>query len=278
MEQITAIVTCFNEENRISTVLDSLKEFDEVIVIDKSSTDKTVEIVKQYDCKLYEIEYYDNLSEEGIAESLAEIYSSSRNEWIMGVVCSDVIHPQLYSEMIELINNGDYEMVNVPIYRYSMGFTSKYSFYEDIQYQSKLFKRNLVDFKMLDIHSSRIKYTVKCATLYPKDKRIAIYHLTHENLELVLERHLRYARIEAETARIQEDKQECLRKSWRSVLRVVKNYIKLRTYKLGDKGKAQLCMLLLYRCANYLNIYLDSEEEAKIKEIYDQIRKKRTIE
>lgn len=46
--QITALVTTLNEEKNLARCLESLKNFDEIIVIDSGSIDKTTEIAKSY--------------------------------------------------------------------------------------------------------------------------------------------------------------------------------------------------------------------------------------
>jgi len=45
---VSAIVVCFNEEQNIGACLDSLRWCDEIVVVDSFSTDRTVEICRQY--------------------------------------------------------------------------------------------------------------------------------------------------------------------------------------------------------------------------------------
>jgi glycosyltransferase involved in cell wall biosynthesis len=45
---VSAIVVCFNEERNIGACLDSLRWCDEIVVVDSFSTDRTVEICRQY--------------------------------------------------------------------------------------------------------------------------------------------------------------------------------------------------------------------------------------
>lgn len=273
MNGITAYIPCYNEEKRLAATLKSLSEFDEVIVIDKSSTDRSAQIAREFGCRVFVVDYFENYSDRKAADTVKEIWNSSKNEWMMQVTCSDVLHPGLYACMKEMINSGKpMDAVEIPLYRYSMGFTSKHSYFGDVQYQAKLFRRSCFDWDAAYLHIDPGANIKNVARLDPKDPKIAIYHLTHENLELILERHLRYARIEAEAGRKQGNRKENLDRSWRAVLRQVKEYIKCGTYKLGDKGRAQLCMLLIYRCANYLNLYMDENEERAIKETYDKIR------
>lgn len=270
---ITAYVWSYNEEKRLPITLKALEGFDEIIVLDKSSTDRSREIADEFGCKVYKLDYFDSFAETDAAKAVQEIWNSCENDWMFEVTCSDVYHPQLYAWMSKIINEEeDLEAAYIPLYRYSMGFVSKYSTYGAISYQAKLFKKQSFDWTITNLHANPLANAKRITYLKPDDPKVAIYHLTHENLEMVMERHLRYARVEAVADHKIGTREEYLERSWRSVLRVVKNYIKLRTFKLGNKGRAQLCMLLMYRCANFLNLYLDADEEKNIHEIYEKIR------
>ena len=48
MNKISAVIMAFNEEKNIERCLKSLAFVDEIIVVDNSSLDKTVEIAKKY--------------------------------------------------------------------------------------------------------------------------------------------------------------------------------------------------------------------------------------
>ena len=58
---ISAVVTAHNEERYIAGCLDSIlgqtAEFDEIIIVDDSSTDRTVEIAESYPVEVYQVEY-----------------------------------------------------------------------------------------------------------------------------------------------------------------------------------------------------------------------------
>ena len=274
MNGITAFVWCYNEEKRLADTLKSLSEYDEVVVIDKSSTDRSKEIAESFGCKFAVVDYFDSVSDQNAVRAVKEIWDSCENEWLLEVTCSDVQHPGLYGCMKEMINSGkEMDAVEIPLYRYSMGFTSKYSYFGDVQYQAKLFRKSSFDWDAAKLHFDPGTNVKNIARLEPKDPKIGIYHLTHGDLDTILERHLRYARVEAEDARKSGNRKENLEKSWRSVLRLLKDYVRYGIYKLGDKGRAQICMLLLYRCANYLNLYMDENEEKAIRETYDKIRR-----
>ena len=140
MNGITAIMEVYNEEERLPYTLKSLSDFDEIVIMDKSSTDRTVEIAREFGAKVYSMPYYDGRNNPDVHKKQKEIFSNFENDWVFEVTGSDIEHPDLYKSMMDMINTGKYDAVEIPLYRYSMGYVIKYSYYGDITYQIKLFK------------------------------------------------------------------------------------------------------------------------------------------
>lgn len=270
-EKIVAVVGAYNEESRIGYTLESIKMFDEIIVFDKHSTDRTVEIASSYTDRIYTLPFNDDkMDPERIAVS-EKALAECDCQWVMALTCSDVLHPRLYEEAVNYISTHDVDALEVPFYRYSMGFTSKYSFYGAYHHKNILYKREKY-VRDPNIHAM-VKLTKgsKVGRLELADHDIAVYHLTHESLEMIMERHLRYAAVEADGV---PSREEGLKMTWKELIRQVYIFFRLRTYKLGEIGKAQLCMLLVYRAAKYLHVFFDQEQEEAIIKSYDDIRNK----
>jgi len=53
MKKLSVVISAFNEEKKIQACLESAKFADEIIFVDNSSTDKTLEIAKKYTKKVY---------------------------------------------------------------------------------------------------------------------------------------------------------------------------------------------------------------------------------
>ena len=53
MSRISAVIATKNEENNIRQCLESVKWADEIIVVDDVSTDKTLDICREYNSKIY---------------------------------------------------------------------------------------------------------------------------------------------------------------------------------------------------------------------------------
>ena len=68
-----------NEEKLLPGCLESAKDFvDEIIIVDTGSTDKTIEIAKQYNAKIYEHPWENNFS-----KHRNQSISYATSDWIL---------------------------------------------------------------------------------------------------------------------------------------------------------------------------------------------------
>ncbi|MBD3830925.1 MAG: glycosyltransferase family 2 protein, partial [Arcobacter sp.] len=75
----SAYIICQNEEKHIQRVLESVKDFDEIIIVDSGSTDKTLEIAKEYTDKIYHQEWLGYSGQKEYAKNLCT------NEWVLNL-------------------------------------------------------------------------------------------------------------------------------------------------------------------------------------------------
>ena len=57
MSNLTVLIPCFNSEKIIRPTLESVKWADEILAVDSLSTDKTLEIVREYGARVIQHEY-----------------------------------------------------------------------------------------------------------------------------------------------------------------------------------------------------------------------------
>lgn len=126
-----------NEEDVIGRCLDSVKDiFDEIIVVDTGSTDRTKEIVRQYTDLLYEFEWIDDFS-------AARNYSFSKatKDYIMWLDADDIILPEDKKALLKLKQTLD-PAVTLVMMKYNVAFDTAgnptYSYYRE-----RLFKRSM---------------------------------------------------------------------------------------------------------------------------------------
>lgn len=94
---ISACIITFNEESRIRDCLESVKWVDEIVVVDSFSTDKTVDICKEYTARVYQRAWPGNIDQKNHAIGLAT------NDWILCLDADERLSPGLIGEIQEAV-------------------------------------------------------------------------------------------------------------------------------------------------------------------------------
>jgi len=98
---LTAVMICYNEEKNIRKYIENMAFVDELIIVDSFSTDKTIEIIKQYPfVKLVQKKFVDFPNQKNYALSLAS------NEWILFFDADERINTELKVEILQTINTN----------------------------------------------------------------------------------------------------------------------------------------------------------------------------
>lgn len=98
---ISAIVVCFNEERNIRRCLESLKWCDEIVVVDSFSTDRTVEICREYTERVVQRPWA------GYREQKAFAHSQATRDWVFLVDADEEVSPELREEIESALRRGD---------------------------------------------------------------------------------------------------------------------------------------------------------------------------
>ena len=77
MTKISAVITCFNNQETIEKCLASFSFADEIILLDSFSSDKTLEIAKQFDCTIKQQNF------KGFWQQKQDAINLARNDWIV---------------------------------------------------------------------------------------------------------------------------------------------------------------------------------------------------
>lgn len=99
MQKISACVTAFNEEKKIARCLQSLLWCDEIIVVDSFSTDRTVEICRQFTDRVYQRPWLGYIGQRNMIREMAA------NEWVLFLDADEELSPQLKEEIKREINS-----------------------------------------------------------------------------------------------------------------------------------------------------------------------------
>lgn len=97
---ISAIILTKNEEKNIVDCLESLSFATEIIVVDDSSSDRTLEIAKRMGAKVMVRKLNNNFSEQ---RNFA--LSKAKNDWVLFIDADERVTPDLRNEITEFLNN-----------------------------------------------------------------------------------------------------------------------------------------------------------------------------
>lgn len=120
--KVSATVITFNEEDNIACCLDSLKDWvDEIIVVDSGSTDRTLDIIKNYNVKIFHRKFDNYANQKNWALNKAS------GKWIISVDADEVITPSLAQEIQERIDDLKYKGYLIPRKNFILGAEIKHS-------------------------------------------------------------------------------------------------------------------------------------------------------
>lgn len=102
--KISVVMNTYNAALYLEDVLDSVSEFDEVVVCDMESTDGTPDIARRKGCRVITFKK-GNIS---ICEPARDFaVHSARHEWVLVVDADEIVTPQLRSYLYGRIRRGD---------------------------------------------------------------------------------------------------------------------------------------------------------------------------
>src|SRR6266851_4304626 len=97
---ITALVPTYNCEKTIRACLESVKWVDKIFVVDSFSTDRTLEICREYTDWIVQHEYINSATQKNWA--MVHIQS----EWTLQIDSDERFEPGLKEEIIENLSKG----------------------------------------------------------------------------------------------------------------------------------------------------------------------------
>jgi glycosyltransferase involved in cell wall biosynthesis len=191
MIKLSVIIITRNEEKNIRNCLESVKWADEIVVVDQSSTDKTVDICKLYTDRVFIVEA------KGYCEPDRMVaISKTRGEWILYIDTDERVSPELKNEILTTISSEmkGHNCYYLPRKTHFLGRWIKgCGWYPG--YVLRLFKKGTVIFSDRIHQDGTAKEECGCL-------RNDLIHLSYQNLEDYFEKFNRY------TSRLAQEKYE----------------------------------------------------------------------
>jgi len=229
---ISVVIITYNEEKNIRRCLEHLGWAREVVVVDSYSTDKTVEIAREYTDKVVLHAFEGYVKQKNYALDKATV------NWVLSVDADEVVTPELLSQIREVWSKDKEMYAGFTVNRRSR-FCGKWighcGWYPDRKL--RLFNRQKGRWTGDRLHE-KIQLEGKI-----KNLKADLLHYTYENLADIVERTQRYSAIFAEAKFERGKRTSILDLLFRPVFKFFKAYVLKQGFRDGSHG------LILCICA-----------------------------
>lgn len=251
---ISAIVVCFNEEERIEECLKSLRWCDEIVVVDSFSTDRTPEICRRY------TERFIQRAWGGYRDQKAYAHSQATKDWVLLVDSDERVTDELQREIVTLLaqQNDSCAGYAVPRLVYYLGrWWWRGGWYPD--YGVRLFRRDRASWGGTDPHE-RIIVDGRVQRL-----QNPLHHFSYRNIDDHFERINRFTSISSRELKHEGGRWRLIDALLRPAVRFFRSYIIKRGFMEGFAGFYVALSAAVYVFLKYAKLWeLELEEKKKL--------------
>lgn len=244
---ISAVITTYNEAEKLKSCLESLEGFaSELVIVDLGSSDNTEEIAEKFRAKLFK---HDLVTYVEMVRNYA--VSKASGDWVLLLDPDERITLKLADKLKEVAANNEYSAVNIPRKNIFFGkWIAHTNWWPDkhirffkkgkVKWSEKIHSYPKVDGQILEL---------------PPDESLAIRHFGYQSLSEFIDRQQRYATIEAEYYF-----QNGIRFSWRRFIwmpmrEFLVRYLKHRGFLDGFYGFALTFLMTVYQMVVMVEIW-----------------------
>ena len=235
--KISVVINTYNARQHLAKVLESVKDFDEVVVCDMESTDDTVAIAEQYGCKVVTFPKADHKSAEP-ARTFA--IQSAANKWVLVVDADELVTPELREVLYQKITEPDCpEGFYIPRQNMFMSMFVRDFHYD---YQLRFFVREGTEWPPYVHTFPKVQGRVE---RLKAGKEARLLHLMDETMHEYMAKMNEYTDNEVEKKREKGYGLGAL--LWRPFWRFFKSYIMDGSFRMGVRGLIRSMMHGMYQ-------------------------------
>jgi glycosyltransferase involved in cell wall biosynthesis len=244
MSKLSVIIITYNEQENIRGCLESVKWSDEIVIVDSFSSDKTVEIVREFTPKVFQNKWT-NFSEQ---KNLA--LEKASNEWVLWVDADERATPKLKEEILTILNSefSSFNSYYIPRRNHYFGRWIRHcGWYPD--YKLRLLRRGKGRFNERTVHESVI---VEGKKGYLKSN---LDHHSYKNLSDHLDRIDKYASLAAQQMFRKGRRTRVFDLLFRPLARFIRMYLIKKGFLDGIYGLIVSVMGSFYVFMKYLKLW-----------------------
>ena len=184
---ISVVINTYNAALHLEKVLESVKDFDEILICDMHSSDSTLEIAKKYHCNIM---FHEKISFVEPARNFA--IQSAKNDWVLLLDADEVITSDLKAKLYQFKNNQEGNTA-LAIPRKN-DFLAKWMRAAYPDYVYRFFRKDSIVWPPF-IHS-KPEISGKVVKISPQEKNLALEHLADDSISVILEKNNTYSTAE----------------------------------------------------------------------------------
>ncbi len=184
--QISVIILTKNSERHLEAVLDALKRFQEVIIVDNGSKDNSLEIAQSFEnVKIFERDFI------GFGPLKRYATSLTKNDWVLSIDSDEIVGSDLVDEIerLECDNHTVYAIQRDNYYKTKLMKCCTW----DNDYVLRLFNKNFVSFNEKKVHESLMVNDVSVVKL-----KHTMKHYTSQSIEELISKMQHYSTLYAQ--------------------------------------------------------------------------------
>jgi glycosyltransferase involved in cell wall biosynthesis len=182
--KISAFVITFNRANILGTCLRALSFADQLIVVDKSSTDGSRSIAEAYADEVVTVPWTPTVEE---TRTLA--LSLCRHEWILFMDDDECLSAAAESRIVAELDDPTADIYEFPLRHYILGQHDERAYYWP-EHHARLFRRGAITFSRT-VHAGILRHSDRVARFGASDG-VCIHHLSHADVSGWIEKTNRY--------------------------------------------------------------------------------------
>lgn len=236
---ISTVIVTFNEAEKLSDCLNSVKDFsDEIVIIDLGSTDHTPDLARKYQAKIFHhqwVEYVELVRNFAIAKA--------GGDWILVLDPDEKITEALKNKLKEIISENKYTAVNIPRKNIFFGrWIAHTNWWPDRHI--RFFKKGKVSWSN-QLHSyPRAEGNILQLEI---KEELAIIHFGYDSIAEFISRQNRYSEVEARNLYKAGVRFSWWLIFWRPAREFLVRFIKHRGFLDGFYGFALTYLMMVYQ-------------------------------
>jgi len=183
-EKLSAFVVTHNRESLLETCLRAVSCADELIVVDKSSTDRSVAVASRYADRVEVVPWSPT-----VEETRAYALSLCRHDWILFLDDDEILSAESGPYLRRAMTEREAEIFAIPLRHYILGVHDERAFYWP-EVHHRLFNKGAIEF-IPTVHGGTVLHSDRIATI-PMESGVCIHHLSHPDVAGFIERTNRY--------------------------------------------------------------------------------------